>query len=315
MITRNTPKPETRQNGNAVELKGTSRKKFALESKQNPKAFYLYAQSKLKTRSAISQLIQDDGSLTTTDKDKANVLNNFLTSVFTHEDMTNMPEQPAQHPVREMDSKIVFTLCDVAKKLERLNPNKSTGPDGMHPKILRELRTTLAKPLYAIFTDSMNTGKLPKDWKMGHVPPIYKKGSRNQAKNYRPVSLTSVVCKTMELMIRDKFMDHLINHELLTCQYGFMKGCSCVTQLLADIDCIYLDFSKAFDSVPHQHLLMKLRKFGISQKIRSCMRAFLLRREQLVTVNGEISRVAAVLSGIPPPRQCTRAAPINLFCE
>ena len=144
---------------------------------------------------------------------------------------------------------------------------------------LRELRTTLAKPLYAIFTESMNTGKLPKDWKMGHVSLIYKKGSRNQAKNNRPVSLTSVVCKTMELMIRDKFMDHLINHELLTCQYGFMKGCSCVTQLLADIDCIYLDFSKAFDSVPHQHLLMKLRKFGISQKILSCMCAFLLRRE------------------------------------
>ena len=60
---------------------------------------------------------------------------------------------------------------------------------------------------------------------MGHVSPIYKKGSRNQATNYRPVSLTSVVCKTMESLIRDKFMDHLINHELLTsCQHGFMKG-------------------------------------------------------------------------------------------
>ena len=113
-------------------------------------------------------------------------------------------------------------------------------------------------------------------------------------------------------MIRDKFMDHLINHELLTCQYGFMKGCSCVTQLLADIDCIYLDFSKAFDSVPHQHLLlMKLRKFGISQKILSWMRVFLLRREQLVTVNGEISRVAAVLSGIP---QGSVLGPLLFIC-
>ena len=136
--------------------------KLALESKQNPKAFYRYAQSKLKTRSAIAQLMQNDGSLRTSDKDKASVLNSFFTSVFTREDMTNMPEQPEQHSVREMDS-IVFTLCDVAKKLERLNPNKSTGPDGMHPKVLRELSTTLAEPLYAIFTQSMNTGKLPKD--------------------------------------------------------------------------------------------------------------------------------------------------------
>ena len=298
--------------------------KLALESKQNPKAFYRYAQSKLKTRSAISQLLQNDGSLTTSDKDKANVLNSFFTSVFTREDMTNMPEQPEQHPVKEMDS-IVFTLCDVAKKLERLNPNKSPGPDGMHPKVLRELSTALAEPLYAIFTQSMNTGKLPKDWKMGHVSPIYKKGSRNQAKNYRPVSLTSVVCTTMESLIRDKFMDHLINHELLTsCQHGFMKGRSCVTQLLAvldewteameqgsDIDCIYLDFSKAFDSVPHQRLLMKLRKFGISEKNLSWTRAFLLGREQLVTVNGELSRVAAVLSGIP---QGSVLGPLLFIC-
>ena len=92
-------------------------------------------------------------------------------------------------------------------------------------------------------------------------------------------------------------MDHLINHELLTCQYGFMKGRSCVTQLLAvfdewaeameqgsDVDCIYLDFSKAFDSVPHQRLPMKLRNFAISQTLLSWTRAFLLGREQLVTV-------------------------------
>ena len=116
--------------------------------------------------------MQNDGSLTTSDKDKANVLNSFFTSVFTREDMTIMPEQPEQHPVKKMYS-IVFTLCDVANKLERLNPNKSPGPDGMHPKVLRELSTTLAEPLYAIFTQFINTGKLPKDWKMGHVSLIY----------------------------------------------------------------------------------------------------------------------------------------------
>ena len=103
-----------------------------------------------------------------------------------------------------------------------------------------------------------------------------------------------------------------------------MKGRSCVTQLLAvldewteameqgsDIDCIYLDFSNAFDSVPHQRLLMKLRQFGISEKLLTWTRAFLLGREQLVTVNGEISRVAAVLSGIP---QGSVLGPLLLIC-
>ena len=79
----------------------------------------------------------------------------------------------------------------------------------------------------------------------------------------------------------------------------------------SDIDCIYLDFSKAFDSVPHQRLLMKLRKFGISEKILSWTRAFLLGREQLVTVNSELSRVAAVLSGIP---QGSVLGPLLFIC-
>ena len=129
----------------------------------------------------------------------------------------------------------------------------------MHPKILRELSALTAEPLCAIYSQSMETGILPKDWKMGHISPIFKKGSKKLAKNYRPVSLTSVVCKIMESLIRDHIMDHLVSNELLTsCQHGFMKGRSCVTQLLTvldewtealdqgnDIDCIYLDFSKA----------------------------------------------------------------------
>ena len=116
---------------------------------------------------------------------------------------------------------------------------------------------------------------------MGLVSPIFKKGNIHRAKNYRPVSLTSVICKTLDSIIRDHMMHHMVGNQLLTkCQHGFIKGRSCVTQLLAvldkwtealdmgnNMDAVYLDFAKAFDSVPHQRLLMKIKGYGISGKI------------------------------------------------
>ena len=155
---------------------------MALEVKQNPKAFYRYAQSKLKTRSTISQLTQPDGTFTTTDKEKANVLNSFFTSVFTRENMSNMPHQSDKHCNIDLEN-ISFTPHGVAEKLEKLTPNKSPGPYGMHPKILRDLSALIAEPLCAIYSQSMATGILPKDWKMGHISPIFKKGSKKLAKN------------------------------------------------------------------------------------------------------------------------------------
>ena len=150
----------------------------------------------------------------------------------------------------------------------------------MHLRVLRELREVLADPLANLFKLSLDTGILPSEWKLGNVSPIHKNGSRQIPGNYRPVSLNSVVGKVMEQLIRDAVTDHLVTNELLTsCQHGFTKGRSCITQLLAtldywtevmdrggDLDAIYLDFSKCFDSVPHERLLHKLRKYGIQGK-------------------------------------------------
>ena len=219
----------------------------------------------MKTRSEIAHLTREDGSLTATGKDKAEVLNTFFSSVFTREDTVNMPNTPGTKTdviLEDTD----LTIDEVDKKLSRLNPNKSTGPDGASPRILKELHTAIAEPLYNIFRKSIHQGKLPRGWKIGLVSPIFKKGDRHQAKNYRPVSLTSVVCKIMESIIRDKIMYHLVQNQLLTkYQHGFVKGRSCVTQILAvldkwtealdngsNIDSVYLDFAKVFDSVPHK---------------------------------------------------------------
>jgi len=173
----------------------------------------------------------------------------------------------------------IFTPEDVAKKLSKMNPNKSPAPNGAAPRVLMELQEIIAEPLYLIFRQFLDLVKIPVGWKMGLVFSTFKKGNRHQGKNYRPVCLTSVVCKTLESIIRDNIMHRMIENQLLTiCQHGFTKDRSCVTQLLAvldkwtealddNMDDVYLDLAKAFDSVSHQRLLMKIKGYGISWKI------------------------------------------------
>ena len=151
------------------------------------------------------------------------------------------------------------------------------GPDGIHPKILRELIDFIVKPLTLIFETSLKSGIVPQDWKLANVSPIYKKGSRNLPENYRPISLTSIVCKMMESLIRTRILEHLRDRNLLSIkQHGFISGRSTITQLLNYldkctksisegniIDAVYMDFAKAFDAVPHKRLIAKLEMCGI----------------------------------------------------
>jgi hypothetical protein len=155
---------------------------------------------------------------------------------------------------------------------------------------------------------------LSNDWKKAYVSPIYKKGARNIAENYRPISLTSVVvCKLMEKFVKEAVLQHLVGNNLLsTKQFGFVSGSSTVTQLLryldecaeiiandGIVDSIYFDFSKAFDTVPHKRLKSKLKAYGIDGELLSWIDGFLSGREQMVRVNGELSEPKPVISGIP----------------
>ena len=158
--------------------------------------------------------------------------------------------------------------------------NKSPGPDGHHPLILKEIAEAIAEPLSIIFNKSFNEGCLPEAWKEAHVIPLFKKGKKSQPGNYRPVSLTSIVCRIMESIIRDNLIIHMNSNNLFSkCQHGFIKNRSCTTNLLtaldqwtdaidqgSAVDVIYFDFAKAFDTVPHSRLLNKLQGYGIHGK-------------------------------------------------
>ena len=142
---------------------------------------------------------------------------------------------------------------------------------------------------------------------------LFKSGDRQLPENYRPISLTSVVCKLMERIIRNEIVSHMESNNLFAEEhYGFIAGRSCTTQLLEfmeeitealdrgdDVDVIYLDFAKAFDKIPHQRLLAKLHGYGIQGKTHEWISDFLSSRQQRVVVNGVYSDWVPVTSGIP----------------
>jgi len=169
---------------------------------------------------------------------------------------------------------------DVKKKIEKLRKDAAPGPDGIKPALLKTFANELAGPLVDIYNKSLETGIVPDDWKQAHVTPIYKKGTKGDPGNYRPVSLTSVPCKLLESIMKDKIMQHLLENNLIEdTQHGFMPGKSCASNLVTfmdfvskavdngnAVDIIYLDFAKAFDKVPRQRLIKKAESEGSGGK-------------------------------------------------
>ena len=291
-------------------------KKIALNVKENPKAAWAYIKSKYKAKEGIQNLStnQNDPNspLTKTDQENANILSDYFSSVFVNEPPGVVPSLEKRTdndiPTLRITEKMVM------KKLKKLKTNKSPGIDEMHPKMLKELKDEVCKPLTIIFNKSLDSNQLPLIWKKAKISAIYKnKGSKRLACNYRPVSLTSIVCKMMEAIIRDHIIEHMKKELLFSKrQYGFINGRSTTIQLLKlleewttaleegyDIDLIFMDFRKAFDKVPHKRLSSKLKSYGIIGPVLSWIESFLDGRTQKVIVNGAESEWRDVLSGIP----------------
>ena len=289
-------------------------KNVVFNCKTNSKCFWKYVRDKLDMKCGISSLKKEDGSLATENKDKADVLNNFFSSVFTREDLVNIPYigRSSRSDGIEL-TEIILTAEAVKNKLKNLNVNKACGPDGIPARILKEASEELSLPLVVLFNKSINCGTIPQEWKRANVSPIFKKGNKNDPENYRPVSLTSILCKILETFIRDAILAHMISAKLFSnCQHGFRPGRSCMTQLIEvmedftsmwddkeSFDTIYLDFRKAFDKVPHKRLTIKLESYGIVGNVLKWIQDFLTDRHQYVKMGSEISEKAEVLSGIP----------------
>ena len=268
----------------------------------------------LKTKVGVAPLlanINDKNSLVFDDKEKANILQQQFCSVFTKESLDDIP--PFNTRSWKKIKSTAISVQSVEEKLKNLNTNKSFGPDEIHPKLIYELAEILSEPLTILLKSSLRSGKIPKEWKSATIAAVFKKGSRSIPGNYRPISLTCVLCRIMESFLKDAIMKHLLENNLLSPrQYGFINGRSTVTQLLSYldscatkiakgevVDVVYLDFQKAFDTVPHARLIKKLEAYGIDGEMLSWITEYLKNRTQVVTINGESSTIGDVISGIP----------------
>ena len=171
---------------------------------------------------------------------------------------------------------------------------------GYHQNCLRKLLNKLVHHLQIFLTIK---GIVPSEWKEANITPLFKKASRDKPDNYRPVSLTSVIYKLLETLIRDHMVECLVKHNLInTFRHGFLKARSCLTNILcffeeitnwvddgSPVDVVYLDFQKAFDKVPHQRLLLKLKTHGIGNGVINWIEKWFTHRRQRIIVDGEIS--------------------------
>ena len=290
--------------------KNALERRVAKECKLNPKAFFSYINSARRNRSSIGPFKIDD-KLVVDPKDQADALNRYFSSVFTRCDVDS-PSKEQLTGIGMIDN-VEFTEECIKEEIGRLRKFAAPGPDNVTNRLLIELSDQIAKPLEILFSKPLEHGKIPDDWKLSNVTPIYKlKGSKSQPGNYRPVSLTSNVCKLMEKVVNRALSKHLESGVLYNLQHGFRKGRSCQTNLIefydkvtrwmddgGCVDVLFLNFKKAFDKVDHSRLMVKLAAAGVNGNLWRWLKDWLAGRRQRVVVGGESSDWLPVDSGVP----------------
>jgi len=280
-------------------------KQLILKSKHQPKLLYSYLNSGKKSQPA-SCLKTDDHTLITDDQEIANKFNSFFASNFSSSSRHNPCHFSTQ-------GNVTFNLTDVEEALKHLKEGTSGGADDLPAAFLKNCSHSLALPLFLVFSTSFQTCTFPKSWKDANISPILKSGSPITVNNYRPVSLLPICSKILERLFYNQILSYCQDHNILhDSQHGFLQGRSCLTNLLctydevtsfvdAGIPCdvIFLDFSKAFDSVDHSILIKKLESSGFPVQIIAWISSYLSERRQRVSLRGSYSPWVPVLAGVP----------------
>ena len=274
------------------------------------KRFWTYVKHKRTGTTSSVGPLKRGNQLVTLAKEKAEVLNAQFVSVFSEQSAdVDYTELTLNSTMRD----IVIDRNGVHKQLKLLNPHKAAGPDGISPRVLKELADVLAAPLTTLFQASLDKAIVPSDWKKASVCPIFKKGEKSAAANYRPVSLTCVTSKIMEHILTSQLMRYAEENNIFhPSQHGFCRDHGCEKQLIElvcdiatkldqgeEVEACVLDFSKAFDKVNHNKLLYKLASYGVSYQLVAWIDNFLTDRTQKVVIDAEESPEAPVTSGVP----------------
>ena len=283
-----------------------------MRMKKNPKYFYAYVKKFHKSESRVGPLEDDQGNLQADPENKANLLQDQYIKVFSNPEKANTDKE-FQAKTDAKINDITITIKDITDAIKEIPTYAAPGPDKLPAVVLKECADQLAEAILKIWRKSIDIGQVPDSLKLQTIIPLFKKGSKSLAENYRPVSLTSHLIKLLERVLRKKLIKHIEDNKLLSNnQHAFRAGRSCVSQLLVhmefvlhalennkNIDVVYLDFAKAFDKVDHVILMKKVKQFGITGKIYTWIESFLANRYQQVLVENKLSRKERVVSGVP----------------
>jgi len=275
----------------------------------DPKKLFRYLRD-LNRPSTSNVFVNNDGESVKDTACIATCFNEFFHSTFTRSDYILPSIDQLPTPSNQLSS-ISIDATDTFKALVSLDPNKAMGCDRISPKVIRACATSLCEPVTALFNKCLATSSLPVEWKVHQITPIPKGGDLSQIKNYRPISLLCILSKVLESMVFTQIIDFL-RPLIKRNQFGFLTKRSSITQLLAcyaDImtsvdnktptDVLYLDLRKAFDSVPHQELLFKLWRIGITGPLWYWFKGYLSNRLHCVKYQGATSSHLSVVSGVP----------------
>ena len=276
------------------------------------KKLWTYIKSKRQENVGIGDIKNSKNIPTRDPVKRAEIIHDQFDSVF------SKPNPKINHifddgeRLPDMNS-IVVNRQGLLKLLLNINIHKATGPDNIPGRFLKLCANEIVDVYVLLFQASLKQGTVPQDWREASVTPLFKKGDRLKAENYRPISLTSVSSKLLEHIIHSNIMSHFDNYSVLNnSQHGFRKRRSCTSQLITtlddfasclqqkgELDAVLLDFSKAFDKVDHEGLLLKLEHLGIRHSMLMWIRSFLIGRNQKVLVDGKCSAPRSVESGVP----------------
>ena len=283
-----------------------------LVENSDPKPFWNYVKSSLRIKPQIGPLTDPSTkNLVNNPSVCAQILSDSYATLFTRE-TTERLTYPTSCAVSELLT-VHFTPVMVSRVLSRVKQFSSPGPDNISFFVLKKGGDLISKILSRIFQQCMDTQQTPLQWRTARICPIFKKGNRKDPQNYRPISLTCSSCKVMESCVRDAIWSFWSDNNLIgDSQFGFMPQSSCTALLLEFLedvtsfvdrgqwaDAVYIDFAKAFNSVPHKSLLLKLSALGIRGDLLGWIESFLMNRSEIVYVDGQPSRPMQMVSGVP----------------
>lgn len=244
-------------------------------------------------------------------KDVCELFSYHFESVYTLPSTNQTYNPTTQLPAHAPYDLKDIALTDIDNALSKMVNKSSVGPDKIPSIFLKNCSSSILQPLRILFCQSLNQGCMPGIWKKSFITPVFKSGNRHDVQNYRPISIICCIAKLFEAIIVDKLTKHLIT-TVTTHQHGFVKSRSATTNLILysdyisdalansrQVDSIYLDFAKAFDSVDHAILIHKLINFGISGNLLNWIKSYLQERTQIVRIRGNESESILVTSGVP----------------